>query len=125
MTHDDSNEARKPRRVAKRRVALLTSVALVAVAGLIAGRGYDNLQWTEAAHAQVASQRAEQPAGFADLVQNVRPAVVSVRVRIEEAANTADPSLDSDDVTCIRGAVDSAQAQVDAAIARARSTANG
>jgi serine protease Do len=97
MTHDDSNDARKPQRVAKRRVALLTSVALVAVAGLVAGRGYDNLQWTEAAHAQEASQPAGQPVGFADLVQNVQPAVVSVRVRIEEAANTADPSLDSDD----------------------------
>jgi serine protease Do len=97
MTHDDPNEAPKPRRVAKRRVALLTSVALVAVAGLVAGRGYESLQWTEAAHAQDATPPAQQPVGFADLVQKVRPAVVSVRVRIEEAANTAEPSLGSDD----------------------------
>jgi serine protease Do len=98
MTHDDSNEARKPQRVAKRRVALLTSVALVAVVGLVAGRSYDNLQWTEAAHAQDATPPAQQPVGFADLVQKVRPAVVSVRVRIVEAANTAQPSLGSDEV---------------------------
>jgi serine protease Do len=84
--------------VAKRRVALLTSVALVAVAGLVAGRGYDNLQWTEAAHAQDATPSAQPSTGFADLVQKVKPAVVSVRVRIEESANTAEPSLGSDEV---------------------------
>jgi serine protease Do len=102
MTHDDSNETRKPRRVAKRRVALLTSVALVAVVGVLAGPGYRSLHvpaWTEAAHAQGATPSAQPSTGFADLVQNVRPAVVSVRVRIEEAANTVEASPGSDEVT--------------------------
>ena len=48
----------------------------------------------------------------------------SVRESARKLCDSIDP-LDSDDGTCIRGAVDSAQAQVDAAIARARSTANG
>jgi serine protease Do len=106
MTNDDSNEARRPRSVAKRRVALLTSAALVAVAGFLAGPGYRSLHlpaWTEAAHAQGASEAATPPTqrstGFADLVQNVKPAVVSVRVRIEESANTASPSLGSQELT--------------------------
>jgi serine protease Do len=94
MIHDDSNGAGQPRRVTKRRVALLTGVALVAVAGFAGARGYDSLQWTETAHAQDAMpSSAQQPTGFADLVQKVKPAVVSVRVRIEESANTAEPSL--------------------------------
>ena len=48
----------------------------------------------------------------------------SVRESARKLCDSIDP-LDSDDGTCIRGAVDSAQSQVDAAIARARSTANG
>ena len=48
----------------------------------------------------------------------------SVRESARKLCDSIDP-LDSDDGTCIRGAIDSAQSQVDAAIARARSTANG
>jgi UrcA family protein len=41
-----------------------------------------------------------------------------------EACDSIDP-FDSDDGTCIRGAVDSAKTEVDAAVARARSTTTG
>jgi UrcA family protein len=48
----------------------------------------------------------------------------SVRESARKLCDSIDP-LDSDDGVCIRNAVESAQSQVDAAIARARSTANG
>jgi UrcA family protein len=48
----------------------------------------------------------------------------SVRETARKLCDSIDP-LDSDDGTCMRGAVDSAQSQVNAAVARARSTANG
>jgi UrcA family protein len=48
----------------------------------------------------------------------------SVRESARKLCDSIDP-LDPNDGTCIRTAVDSATPQVDAAIARARSTANG
>jgi UrcA family protein len=48
----------------------------------------------------------------------------SVRESARKLCDSIDP-LNPDDGTCIRTAVDSANPQVDAAIARARSTANG
>jgi UrcA family protein len=42
-----------------------------------------------------------------------------------KVCNSIDLSMEDDDDTCVRDAVKSAQVQVDAAIARARSTANG
>ena len=42
-----------------------------------------------------------------------------------KACSSVSLPLSDDDGTCVRGAVKSAQAQIDAAIARARSTANG
>ena len=48
----------------------------------------------------------------------------SVRESARKLCDSIDP-LDPNDGTCIRAAVDSAKPQVDAAIARARSTANG
>lgn len=42
-----------------------------------------------------------------------------------KVCNSIDLSMEDDDDTCVRDAVKSAQVQVDAAIARARGTANG
>ena len=75
-----------------RRLALLGSVAAIGAAVIIAGPGgYLPLPiWSTAARAaDAASAPATAPAGFADLVAKVKPAVISVRVKIDETANVA------------------------------------
>jgi serine protease Do len=87
----------KPRRglLAMRKFALMASV----VAGLgAAAYGLSTPYATDAfvgtAHAQVNKdvRQVQQPVGFADIVERVKPSVISVRVRIEEkqSANQED-----------------------------------
>ena len=76
-----------------RKLVLLATVGAVAGAFLVAGPGNFSLsglastQPAQAAEqtAPVASQPFQAPTGFADLVAKVKPAVISVRVRIEES----------------------------------------
>jgi len=82
-----------------RRLALLGSVAAIGAALLIAGPGgYLPLPaWSTSAHAaDTASAPATAPAGFADLVAKVKPAVISVRVKIDETADMAGMSEGND-----------------------------
>ena len=62
--------------LALRRVALFASVAGLGIAAL-AGGASNSSAWISPA---VAAETAAQPAGFADVVEKVRPAVISVRV---------------------------------------------
>jgi serine protease Do len=76
-----------------RRLALLASAGALSVALLALGpSGYLTNYLPEGAAIAQAEQPVEgnfpHPASFADLVARVKPAVVSVRVRIEESANT-------------------------------------
>ena len=72
-----------------RRIALMASV----VAGLgVAGYGLDHVPGFDAftsAHAQVRSDigKAAQPTGFADIVQRVKPSVISVKVNLKDRAD--------------------------------------
>jgi serine protease Do len=87
-----------PRKVLRpRRLALLASVAGLSMAVLAAGPVANYLPtWTAAAHA--AETTAQAPAGFADLVSKVKPAVISVRVKIDEdGGNAAVTQRDSDE----------------------------
>jgi serine protease Do len=82
-----------------RRLALLGSVAALGAAVLIAGPGgYLPIPvWSTSAHAaDTASAAATAPAGFADLVAKVKPAVISVRVKIDETANMASMDQSND-----------------------------
>jgi serine protease Do len=84
--------SQKPGTFTARRVTLLASVAALGGAMLLAGPGGyrpSALGWTSAASA-AAAETTQHPAGFADLVAKVKPAVISVRVKID-AAN--DPEL--------------------------------
>jgi serine protease Do len=86
-----------PRKIFRpRRLALLASVAGLSMAVLAAGPVANYLPaWTAAAHA---AEAAQGPAGFADLVSKVKPAVISVRVKIDEdAGNAAVTQRDSDE----------------------------
>jgi serine protease Do len=88
-----------------RRLVLLASAAGIGAALLLAG---PNSNWpgafgTPAAHAadSVVQQPVDHPAGFADLVTKVKPAVISVRVKIPASAAPAmmqeDSQNDNDD----------------------------
>jgi serine protease Do len=86
-----------PRKIFRpRRLALLASVAGLGLAVLAAGPVANYLPaWTASAHA---AETAHAPAGFADLVSKVKPAVISVRVKIDDdAGNAAVTQRDSDE----------------------------
>jgi serine protease Do len=79
-----------------RRLTLLASAAVLGVAVIAVGPGHFNpmdlVGFTQAAQA---ADAAQAPAGFADLVAKVKPAVISVRVKIEQAMNGS-PTADVD-----------------------------
>jgi serine protease Do len=94
MVHDDNPTPPKKSILSPRRLALLASVAALGGAVLIGGPGNvnvaDMLGGTQIARAAepanpVSAKPAEAPVGFADLVAKVKPAVISVRVEIEES----------------------------------------
>jgi serine protease Do len=75
-----------------RRLTLMASAAALGIAVLVAGPGgfrpFNLPAWTASAHA--AETATQNPAGFGDLVAKVKPAVISVRVKIDgDAENTA------------------------------------
>jgi serine protease Do len=73
-----------PRKILRpRRLTLLASVAALSMAVLVVGPGgYRPLGWTGSAHA-AETTATQNSAGFADLVAKVKPAVISVRVKID------------------------------------------
>ncbi len=92
MTGNSSN-SQKPKALTARRVTLLATVAALGGAMLLAGPGGywpSSLGWTSAASAAITDSATQHPAGFADLVAKVKPAVLSVRVKIDAAS---DPEL--------------------------------
>jgi len=71
------------------RVALLaTAIVSVGAAAIVVSPNWDSFGTT--AHAQNLSEKAQQitqkPVGFADIVEKVKPAVISVRVKIDRPA---------------------------------------
>ncbi len=81
-----------------RRLVLLASVAGVGAALLVAGPGGYHAglpAWTAAASAADATIR--HPTGFADIVAKVKPAVISVRVKIPASAEPAMMQQQGDD----------------------------
>jgi serine protease Do len=82
-TDDCRNKA-----ISRLRTALLSSAAVIAVAAMVAGpQGFvgGRISLTGPAPAHAAEQST--PPGFADLVAKVKPAVISVRVKIEEQSS--------------------------------------
>src|SRR6516162_3270987 len=89
------NNASRPasgKPLAKRRLALLASVAGIGVAVLLGGPGYRS----STLPALTSPAQAAETAGFADLVAKVKPAVVSVRVKIDRTATTSMNENDGD-----------------------------
>src|SRR5476651_1631008 len=91
--------APKSRVLSARRVILLaTTIASLGAAALVIGPGL-NLGGYPAALAQNLTEQAHKlqaPVGFADIVEKVKPAVISVRVKVDGGAQTS--GLTSDEV---------------------------
>jgi serine protease Do len=83
----------KPEIFSRRRLALLASVATVTGAIMLAGPGGLPPLGQMPAFASAHAAEAAGPAGFADVVQKVKPAVFSVRVKLK----SKNPSLSSND----------------------------
>ena len=84
-------EPNRPRKgLSLRRMALLGSVAAVAAAMLVGGPGAFKPQLSAlTGPAQAAETTLQRPADFSDLIAKVKPAVISVRVKIEQGAQTS------------------------------------
>ncbi|HEY4403162.1 MAG TPA: Do family serine endopeptidase [Xanthobacteraceae bacterium] len=85
---ESATSVRNSRAPSARRLALLAGVAGLGVSVLFAGSGF-NLNaslgsLSPAAHAQ----GLQRPVGFADIVEKVKPAVVSVRVKMDGGPRT-------------------------------------
>ncbi len=88
MNPSNPQKPRKP--LTGRRFVLLASVASIGAVMLLAGPGYRMTAaptWTSSASA--AESNLPHPTGFADLVAKVKPAVISVRVKIPANADTS------------------------------------
>ncbi len=89
MTRANPSDSSKPRALRARRLVLLASVAGLGACLLVAGPGlyqYSGLNFgAPAAHAAETVTLAHPP-GFAEIVAKVKPAVISVRVKITGGA---------------------------------------
>jgi serine protease Do len=94
MTQNNPPHSRNAKALTARRVTLLASVAGIGAAVLLAGPGgyasaFLGFGGSSASAAEVVSQPIAHPQGFADLVSKVKPAVISVRVKIPASAEPA------------------------------------
>ena len=74
-----------PRALSARRLVLLATVAGLGVAGAAVGPNVFHQAKPTYATAN-AAERMQRPVGFADLVAKVKPAVISVRVKVDASA---------------------------------------
>jgi len=95
-----SQGSNRPRVLPARRLLLLaTTVASLGAAALVVGPGLNLSSGYPAAVAQNLSEQARKlqaPVGFADIVEKVKPAVISVRVKVDGGSQTS--ALGSNDV---------------------------
>ncbi len=93
MTNDQTDHPLRSRIFSRRRLVLLASVAGIgAIVALGGPMGYTRLSlppWMSSARA-ADSPRTTAASGFADLVAKVKPAVISVRVQMDERQTRPD-----------------------------------
>jgi serine protease Do len=91
---------KKPHALSVRRALLLaTTIAGLGIGAFVAAPGFDIRTGYPAALAQNLSEQAHKlqaPVGFADIVEKVKPAVISVRVKVDGGSQTN--GLGSNDV---------------------------
>jgi serine protease Do len=97
MTNDKPGHHLYARIFSRRRLVLLTSVAgIAAIVALGGATGYAHLSPPWIPSARAADTQIQQSAGFANLVAKVKPAVISVRVQLDEVSNASDLSSDKE-----------------------------
>jgi serine protease Do len=89
----NDNKQRQRRGLSARRIALLaTTIAGIGAVAVLAPHAPQANFLAGPAHAQNLTQQAQQlpqrPVGFADIVEKVKPAVISVRVKMERQTNS-------------------------------------
>jgi serine protease Do len=94
------NDNKPDRRYSARRLALLaTTIAGIGAVAVLAPHAPQTTLLAGSALAQNLTQQAQQlpqrPVGFADIVEKVKPAVISVRVKMERQAS---PGLSNDEL---------------------------
>jgi serine protease Do len=100
MTPNNSAEPRNPKKLTARRVALLASVAGLGAVALLAGPNLyrpSGLDFGMPSASAAETSALPHPASFADIVAKVKPAVISVRVKIDGAQVSALRHNSSDD----------------------------
>ena len=95
-----TNETPRRRILPRRRLALLGSVAIIGSA--LAFGGLASGQFSAPASA-APIQVQSGPVGFADLISKVKPAVISVKVKIDETADSDSPQTNGDDMSPFQG----------------------
>jgi serine protease Do len=102
MIQRDNSNSLTSKLLKTRRVALLASVAGVGFAALVSGTSLHHpIPFTGISPAAAAETLA-QPSGFADLVARVKPAVISVRVRLNGSARVSSFNQDDDNAIPFR-----------------------
>src|SRR5258708_3703833 len=89
------------RLLSKPRIAMLATVAGLGAAAMLAGYGLAPDTAGTALFAPAYAQNAQRPVGFADIVEKVKPAVISVRVKME--AGNDSTSFNFNDDNPLRG----------------------
>src|SRR6266581_1215242 len=83
-----SVSAPKSRTLTARRLVLLAGVAGLGVSVLLGGAGLLPQSAGSALSSIAYAQNLQRPVGFADIVEKVKPAVISVRVKVDAGAKT-------------------------------------
>src|SRR5262249_31758962 len=86
---------------ARRAILLAGTIASISAAALIIAPGLNPNTGYQSAYAQNLSEQARKlqaPVGFADIVEKVKPAVISVRVKVSSSPQASGMSLDDDQV---------------------------
>lgn len=100
MANDQTNHSLRSRIFSRRRLAQFASVAsigaLVALGSAMGDKRPAFPSWTSSARAADAQPRS---AGFADLVAKVKPAVISVRVQMDDSVSPAGLSSGGEDLS--------------------------
>ena len=85
------------RLLSNRRIAMLATVAGLGAAAMFAGYGLAPNTASKALITQAYAQNVQRPVGFADIVEKVKPAVMSVRVKMEAGNDSMGFNFNGDD----------------------------
>jgi serine protease Do len=93
-----ANASQQGRRVLSgRRIAILATVVGLGTAAMYTDYGFGPQTATTALFAPAYAQNAQRPVGFADIVEQVKPAVISVRVKMEAPSDATTFNFGGDD----------------------------